>query len=32
MRLVGPLFIPTYERGWDSGLRRLKAMMEAAEL
>jgi uncharacterized protein YndB with AHSA1/START domain len=32
MRLVGPLFIPTYERGWETGLARLKAMMEAGEL
>jgi hypothetical protein len=29
MRLIGPLFVPAYDRGWDRGLRRLKAMMES---
>jgi len=32
MRLVGPLFIPAYERGWAKGMLRLKAMMESGEL
>ena len=32
MRLIGPLFIKNYERGWDRGLRNLKHMMEAGEL
>ena len=32
MRLMGPLFIGTYERGWDSGLANLKRMMESGEL
>jgi uncharacterized protein YndB with AHSA1/START domain len=32
MRLVGPLFIRTYERGWERGLANLKRMMEAGEL
>jgi uncharacterized protein YndB with AHSA1/START domain len=32
MRLVGPLFIGPYERGWDRGLANLKRMMEAGEL
>jgi uncharacterized protein YndB with AHSA1/START domain len=32
MRLVGPLFIGSYERGWDRGLANLKEMMEAGEL
>jgi hypothetical protein len=32
MRLVGPLFIPTYERGWEKGLVRLRSMMESGEL
>ena len=32
MRLVGPLFIGPYERGWDKGLQNLKQMMEAGEL
>jgi uncharacterized protein YndB with AHSA1/START domain len=32
MRLVGPLFIPAYERGWARGLQNLKRMMEAGEL
>ncbi len=32
MRLIGPLFIGWYERGWDRGLANLKHMMEAGEL
>jgi uncharacterized protein YndB with AHSA1/START domain len=32
MRLIGPLFIRNYERGWDRGLANLKRMMEADEL
>lgn len=32
MRLIGPLFIGAYERGWDRGLATLKRMMEAGEL
>jgi hypothetical protein len=32
MRLIGPLFIGPYERGWDKGLQSLKQMMEAGEL
>jgi uncharacterized protein YndB with AHSA1/START domain len=32
MRLIGPLFIGRYERGWDEGLHTLKRMMEAGEL
>ena len=32
MRLIGPLFIPAYERGWDKGLATLKTLMEAREL
>ncbi len=32
MRLVGPLFIRRYERGWDEGLQNLKRMMETGEL
>ena len=32
MRLIGPLFIGRYERGWDEGLQNLKRMMEAGEL
>ena len=32
MRLIGPLVIPMYERGWERGLRTLKRMMEAGEL
>ena len=32
MRLVGPLFIAIYERGWERGLANLKRMMEAGEL
>ena len=32
MRLIGPLFVGPYERGWDNGLKNLKRMMEAGEL
>ena len=32
MRLVGPLFIPAYDRGWERGLQNLKRMMESGEL
>lgn len=32
MRLIGPLFIPRYERGWEEGLQTAKRMMEAGEL
>ena len=32
MRLVGPLFIRSYERGWDRGLVNVKRMMESGEL
>jgi uncharacterized protein YndB with AHSA1/START domain len=32
MRLIGPLFIGRYERGWDKGLQNLKRMMETGEL
>ena len=32
MRLFGPLFIRSYERGWDRGLVNLKRMMESGEL
>ena len=32
MRVIGPLFIGPYERGWDKGLLNLKRMMEAGEL
>jgi uncharacterized protein YndB with AHSA1/START domain len=32
MRVVGPLFIGRYERGWDRGLANLKRMMEAGDL
>jgi uncharacterized protein YndB with AHSA1/START domain len=32
MRLIGPLFIGAYERGWDKGLQNAKRMMEAGEL
>jgi uncharacterized protein YndB with AHSA1/START domain len=32
MRLVGPLFIQSYERGWDQGLATLKTLMESREL
>lgn len=32
IRLIGPLFIGPYERGWDKGLQNLKQMMEAGDL
>lgn len=32
MRLIGPLFIGRYERGWERGLATLKQMMDADEL
>ena len=32
MRLIGPFFIRSYERGWERGLGTLKRMMEAGEL
>ena len=32
MRLIGPLFIPAYERGWEKGLTSLKSLMESGEL
>ena len=32
MRLIGPLFIGRYERGWERGLANLKRMMELGEL
>ena len=32
MRLIGPLFIRSYERGWDKGLVNVKRMMESGEL
>jgi len=32
MRVIGPLFIGPYERGWDKGLQNLKRMMESGEL
>jgi uncharacterized protein YndB with AHSA1/START domain len=32
MRLVGPAFVGSYNRGWDRGLANLKRMMEAGEL
>ena len=32
MRLVGPLFVRRYERGWDEGLQTAKRMMESGEL
>ena len=32
MRLLGPLFIGSYERGWERGLSNLKRMMESGEL
>ena len=32
MRLIGPLFIPAYDRGWDRGLATLKSLMESGEL
>ena len=32
MKVIGPLFVGSYERGWDRGLANLKRMMEAGEL
>jgi uncharacterized protein YndB with AHSA1/START domain len=32
MRLIGPLFSGSYERGWERGLLNLKRMMETGEL
>ncbi|MEP6470275.1 MAG: SRPBCC family protein [Chloroflexota bacterium] len=32
MRLIGPAFVKSYERGWERGLATLKQMMEAGEL
>jgi uncharacterized protein YndB with AHSA1/START domain len=32
MRLIGPLFIGPYERGWERGLANLKQMMETGDL
>lgn len=32
MRLLGPIFIGIYERGWARGLDNLKRMMESGEL
>ena len=32
MRLIGFLFVGSYERGWERGLANLKQMMEAGEL
>jgi uncharacterized protein YndB with AHSA1/START domain len=32
MRLVGPIFVRGYERGWERGLANLKRMMESGEL
>ena len=32
MRLIGPLFIPAYDRGWEKGLATLKSLMESGEL
>jgi uncharacterized protein YndB with AHSA1/START domain len=32
MRLIGPLFLGSYERGWERGLATLKRMMESGEL
>ena len=32
MKLVAPLFVRSYERGWDRGLQELKRLMEAEEL
>lgn len=31
MRLIGPLFVGSYDRGWDRGLANLKRMMESGE-
>lgn len=32
MKVVAPLFVRSYERGWDRGLQELKRLMEAGEL
>jgi hypothetical protein len=32
MRLVGPVFVRNYERGWERGLANVKRMIEADEL
>ena len=32
MRLIGPLFIRRYDRGWERGLANVKRMMESGEL
>jgi uncharacterized protein YndB with AHSA1/START domain len=32
MKIVAPLFVRSYERGWDRGMANLKRMMEADEL
>ena len=32
MRVIGPLFVKRYERGWERGLANAKRMMEAREL
>ncbi len=32
MRLIGPPFVRSYERGWATGLATLKRMMESGEL
>jgi carbon monoxide dehydrogenase subunit G len=32
MRLIGPMFVKNYERGWERGLSNHKRMMEAGEL
>ena len=32
MRLIGPMFVKNYERGWEVGMANLKRMMEAGEL
>jgi uncharacterized protein YndB with AHSA1/START domain len=32
MRLIGPMFVKNYERGWERGLANAKRMMEGGEL
>ena len=32
MKLVAPIFVRSYERGWQRGMANLKRMMEAGEL
>lgn len=32
MKLIAPVFVRAYERGWARGLANLKRMMEAGEL